>query len=413
VVQDLENERIAWWEWVVLSGQLREVNAAQTLIERLFPASERLREDSVAANVPPTSALSRVLPRALSTPSNPEALAPEDAYRTIKSAVLDQLMAKLALSSVNLTGTPLEVDLLRSDRRQELFLIVLKQFEDLLDELRFSGISRSQLFEKRSQMLRDLWQNSLTDFLGKYRTISPSVSTPAASEPFIEVVPQLLLDASVVETNILIGIPLFAELANHLLFHSDLMLDQQLYPVGSLEAFLQTEALLGNTVIQVANAVMQPLLNRFSTQDSIRRDFFDRRWLSTREIERFRNALSWKYRVQQWFVEPKDIFESQHRLMVFGETGIKYRAIYAPRDRELQALSGLPFLMTLALEARDAIAPPLQATVTFLGRGFVYLLTQVIGRSIGLVGRGVLQGVGYVRSEVRSRPAPSADQRQP
>jgi DNA-binding NarL/FixJ family response regulator len=428
VEQDLSSERISWWEWVVLSGQLREVNVAQLLVEQMFPSAGQSRGTSTEPNPSPKAALSQTwspgVVRGLGDRSSPE-MAPEESYRTIKSVVLDRLAARLTVSSINLTGTPLEVDLLRADRKQELFLIVLKQFEDLLDELRFSGVSRPQLFEKRSQMLRDLWQSALTDFLGKYRTITPNGPNPPnfsapgdsipTTAPFLEVVPALLLDAPVVEASILNHIPLFVELVDHLLSHTDLMLDQQVYPVGSLEAFLQTDALLGNGVIQIANAVVQPLVNRFSTDESIRHDFFDRRWLSTREIERFRNALSWKYRLQQWFVEPKDIFESQHRLMIFSETGIKYRAIYAPRDRELQSLSGLPFLITLALETRDAVTPPIQATVTFLGRGFIYLLTQVIGRSIGLVGQGILQGIGYARSEVRRPPhtqsAESADRR--
>ncbi len=404
--QDLASERIAWWQWVVLSGQLREVKAAQFLVERLFPVETWTAESPSAPQWPSIPALTPTLK------SNPDELASEQSYRVIKSAVLDQLTARLPAASVNLTGTPLEIDFLRTDKKQELCLIVLKRFEDLLDELRFSGVIKAQLFEKRGLMLRDLWQNALIDFLGKYRTIKSSPQSDSATGlAFVEVVPVLLLDIDAVEANMLRQIPLFAELVDHLIFHSELLLDQQVYPVGSMEAFLQTEALLANTVIQVANAVVQPLVNRFSADDSIRRDFFDRRWLSTREIERFRNALSWKYRVQQWFVAPKDIFESQHRLMVFSETGIKYRAIYAPRDQELRSLSGLPFIITLALEARDAVMPPIQATVTFLGRGFVYLLTQIIGRSIGLVGRGVLQGVGYVRSEVR-RP-PSADQWRP
>lgn len=411
VSQYLASDRISWWEWVVLTGQLREVNAARFLVEQLFPAAE---QNSPESALQPMVALTRSSWVMRTSGQSGDTLALEESYRSIKAAVFDQLTVKLTVASVNLTGTPIEVDLLRVDRKQELFLIVLKQFEDLLDELRFSNISRPQLSEKRSQMLRDLWESALTDFLGKYRTITPNfavtASTAAVTAPCIEVVSALLLDAPMVETSVLSRVPLFGALVEHLLFHTDLMLDQQVYPVGSLEAFLQTEALLSNMVIQVANAVVQPLVNQFSADESIRHDYFDRRWFSTREIERFRNALSWKYRVQQWFIEPKNIFESQHRLMIFSETGIKYRAIYAPRDHELQTLSGMPFIVTLALEARDAVAPPIQAIVTFLGRGFVYLLTQVIGRSIGLVGRGVLQGVGYVRSEVR-RPSQSADQR--
>ncbi|MBU6353317.1 MAG: DUF3685 domain-containing protein, partial [Cyanobacteria bacterium REEB498] len=51
-------------------------------------------------------------------------------------------------------------------------------------------------------------------------------------------------------------------------------------------------------------------------------------------------------------------------------------------------------LVTLALEARDALAPQLQAALRQLGDLVVVVLTQVIGRAIGLVGRGVMQGLG-------------------
>jgi hypothetical protein len=50
--------------------------------------------------------------------------------------------------------------------------------------------------------------------------------------------------------------------------------------------------------------------------------------------------------------------------------------------------------VTLSLEARDALAPQLQAGLRRLGDLVVVVLTQVIGRAIGLVGRGVLQGLG-------------------
>ena len=50
--------------------------------------------------------------------------------------------------------------------------------------------------------------------------------------------------------------------------------------------------------------------------------------------------------------------------------------------------------MALLLETRDALAPQLQALVRRLGDLAVVLLTQVLGRAIGLVGRGIAQGMG-------------------
>jgi Protein of unknown function (DUF3685) len=81
-------------------------------------------------------------------------------------------------------------------------------------------------------------------------------------------------------------------------------------------------------------------------------------------------------------------------LFVFNGRGIRKVSIYAPRAQELEQLSGVQQTMTLLLESRDAIAPRLRSVVAFVGRGVVYVLTQVIGRGIGLIGRGIVQGIG-------------------
>jgi hypothetical protein len=62
----------------------------------------------------------------------------------------------------------------------------------------------------------------------------------------------------------------------------------------------------------------------------------------------------------------------------------------------LAQLSGIPLGVTLILEFRDAISPRIQSLVGFLGTGIVFVLTQVVGRGLGLVGRGILQGIGSV-----------------
>ncbi|MCY7381758.1 MAG: DUF3685 domain-containing protein, partial [Microcoleus sp. CAN_BIN18] len=38
--------------------------------------------------------------------------------------------------------------------------------------------------------------------------------------------------------------------------------------------------------------------------------------------------------------------------------------------------------------------PRVRAVISLLGAAVVYVLTQVIGRGIGLVGRGIIQGIG-------------------
>ncbi|MEJ1936129.1 DUF3685 domain-containing protein, partial [Nostoc sp. NIES-2111] len=116
----------------------------------------------------------------------------------------------------------------------------------------------------------------------------------------------------------------------------------------------------------------------------------------TRELERFRNDLSWKYRLNNYVNEAKAIFESRYELLVFAPRGIAQISIYAPRNAELAQLSGVPLAVTLGLEFRDAIAPRLQSLLSIVGSGIVFVLTQIVGRGLGLIGRGILQGIGSV-----------------
>jgi hypothetical protein len=160
--------------------------------------------------------------------------------------------------------------------------------------------------------------------------------------------------------------------------------------------------LLDHLLIQLANGVIYPLLNLLGDVEPIKQNFYDRRLMSSREIARFRNNLSWRYRIEKYVGEPTAIFESQYRLFIFHGRGIKTAAIYAPRKSELEQLSGLQLAVTLTLEARDAIAPRVRSALSVVGSGVIYVLTEVVGRGIGLVGRGILKGLGNAWQEGRS-----------
>ena len=65
-----------------------------------------------------------------------------------------------------------------------------------------------------------------------------------------------------------------------------------------------------------------------------------------------------------------------------------------PRDQELSQLGWWQRQVALLLETRDALAPQLHALIQRVGDLMVVMLTQVIGRGIGLIGRGIAQGMG-------------------
>ncbi|MFN3925884.1 MAG: DUF3685 domain-containing protein [Pseudanabaenaceae cyanobacterium] len=359
----LPNKLPTWQRWI-MAGRARELRAARWLISQvLFPSASPVPMPVTLPPTPPPTAIDRSnISQVLTV--------------TIASKIREYHLT-------NLTHLAQEIDILRPEKRQELLLIALQTVENLLQELRQADLSlealSQQLTERQREILLDVWQAVCTQFIGKHYAIDGVI-----------VVEQLLAE----KTELNLEVPQFRELILHLLKGQPLMVDNSNAPLGSVSAMRHAELLLENLILTIANGVIQALLNNFAHAEGIKRQFYHQHLLATREIERFRNNLSWKYRRWQYFDHPCAIFESRYRLLCLTEMGIRYRDIYAPRTAELEHLQGIPYLVTLFLELQDAIAPRLQALAAWLGSGIVYILTNIIGRGIGLIGKGVLQGIG-------------------
>jgi CheY-like chemotaxis protein len=390
---ELENYQMSTLDRWVWGGRKRELAAARWLVRHLLPAREggesleerargregerRIREAERAGEL-----LTQTFDRSSSSLTT----------RRDWDSILESTRTQLHFSLDNLTKTPLEIDILREEKKRELLIPILGQVSKLLDELRSSEVQPEQLAQKLPAILQDLWEASTIEFFGKYYTV-------VVGDREYELVNVLLADAVIVYREILAKIPLVEELFSHFLFQTQLAIDNHTYDFGTPEAIQRSEVLLQNLIIQVGNGVIQPLLNHFADLEIIKQNFYHRRLISTREIAKFRNDLSWKYRLEKYVGEAEAIFESKYYLFVLSDLGIKKISIYAPRNQELERLTGIPFVVSLALEIRDAIAPRLKTTVFFAGKAIVYILTQVIGRGLGLIGRGILQGIGSAWQE--------------
>lgn len=371
------------------SGRRRELLVARWLVSQLLP-SERNNPSLLVSNHLPETITNNQ-----QQPTNNNKLTVNNKQITTNNLSTLQNVTFAQYSNIqNLTNIPLEIDIIQLDKRRDLLYIVRQKFEEMLEDLRLAQVTVEQLTQKRSRLLQDLWQVSLTDFFGKYYTL------PIGNQD-LEIVNILLEDAVLVQSAILDKIPLGIELLANRLFDAPLTIDNVAYSAGTPETIERGEILLQNLIVQVANAVIQPLLNRFADREAIKQTFYDRSLISSREIARFRNNLSWKYRRWELVDEPIAIFESRYDLLVLRDMGIKKISIYSPRRQELEQLRGIRLAVTIAYEFRDAIAPRLRGIVAWVGKGFVYVLTQVLGRGIGLIVRGIIQGVGSALQETR------------
>ncbi|MDR9402806.1 MAG: DUF3685 domain-containing protein [Halothece sp. Uz-M2-17] len=380
----LEKEELSNFDWLFWTGVRRELKTAQWIIKQLLPVevvvvSEETdeTEENTASEIE-TPPLLTCLPTSLS------------------ETLLQTTLGKIQLGIVNNTKYTLEIDILNPEKKRELFYLVVQEFQEILTQLDFVHLSLEDLPERRSLLLRELWQTCLTRWISKYVALS---EFPAAGS----IVEFVMREAPVVEAMRLNKLPDVTALLAYLLYQEPLKIDQVSYRPESPEAQARAEMLLHNLIITVANAVMQVILNQFGEQETVKNSLYADEYRSSREIARFRNELSWQYRQTYYFQEPKIIFESRQEFFVLRGNRIQTVSIYAPRKEELEQLEGIRLAVTIVLELRDAIAPRFRAVFGVVGQAVVYLLTQVIGRGIGLIGRGILQGIGKSVESKRDR----------
>ena len=388
VTEQLKIPGITLLNKAILAGQRRELLAARWVVNHLLtipkerqkpPPENQLLSLNIQSQ---DNIIKSDIPPSINIP-------PLVSSRQLQSELLTLCLNKLQFSLENLTNTPLEIDILRENKKRELLYIILRKFFSQVEEIHTFNFDKNQLFNLQNQISLDLWKFAITEFFGNYSRI-------ILDKQEINLVKFLLDKTTDLHTEIINKVPLLFELLSYLLLMTDLYIDNVSYPAGTKESQSQALLILENLLIHIANAVIQPLLNNLADEEGIKQNFYNWQMISTREIEKFRNNLSWKYQLHQYITEAQTIFESRYEFFVFSSRGITKISVYAPRNQELAQLSGIPLGITLILEFRDAISPRIQSLVGFLGTGIVFVLTQVIGKGLGLVGRGILQGIGSV-----------------
>jgi hypothetical protein len=312
------------------------------------------------------------------------------------SVVFEDTLAEIRLCPRNTTAIPFEIDFLRDSRKRELLYLVLDRIRKAIDEARFLDIDEEELNRRRTYLVYDVWEECTRDFLSIHFLGKTSLTKDAIDAMILE-------ERELIQEEILDNIPFLSDLLQDLVLETGLTIDRTPYRASAPETIERAKILLQNFIHQVASAVMVVVLNHFSESETAKRELFRSEYLSAREIARARNELSWRYRREKYWDEPKWIFESKYRLFYYRNGAIGSSYIYAPRQEELSALSGIRWWVSIALETRDALSPRLRAFFSVTGKGVVYFLVQVIGRGIGLVIRGVLQGVGNTWQEVKGK----------
>ena len=303
----------------------------------------------------------------------------------IWQALRERLGQAASVGPDNRSGELLAFDGLHPDRRRDLLLALLDQFELLRWRLQHQELGGEPLILAWNELQPELRRQALRRMAGSYVQLPsegkllPVADTLVGSGDFAVIDPELP-DPTAMLTTLLQARPLLVE--------------GRLLGPDEPQAVLYLEMLLANWLVRSAELISAEVLAACAEWPELRRYLLRPDLLATRNIERLRNQLNSQQRWNSWISRPVQLYESRRPLFRLEAGAIDIITLTEPRDRELRQLPWLQQLVTLALEARDALAPQVQSLIRGFGDLVVVVLTQVVGRAIGLVGRGIAQGMG-------------------
>ncbi len=352
-------------------------------------------------------------------------------------ALLAKISENIGIDLENNTGLLLEIDILKPERKIELIQRILQQLDKIYireKKLNSSETSQSQTGDRtkivkkgtkqknqlilsetssleNQNLLLEIWQEStkelLKEYLGEnlenYDTLDIGEESENEAESILNRI--IVEETANVQQEIFSKNLLFEEAFISLIKGTEtskFILDQKnKTEIEKISGDSAIEIVIQNSIVKIANAAMVVVLNNFVKIECIEKNLYKTSLLSSREMAKFRNRLSWRYRKEKYIEEPKDIFESQYRLYYFSNNKICTEWFYKPRHEELNRLRGIPWLTTIAIETRDSLAPILQAIVGFVGEAIFYFLKDVVGKGIGLIAQGIIQGIGNALQDNR------------
>lgn len=303
----------------------------------------------------------------------------------IWQAVRERLQAAAALAPANHSGQLLALDGLHPDRRRDLLMALLEQFEQLRRQLQLEPLQLENLLERWQLLQPELRQRALRQMAGSYVQLPLNGSLRPVADSLLQSSELRLEDSDQPDPRSMLVT---------LVQGRPLLVEGRLLAADDPQAVLYLELLLANWLVRNAELISAEVLEACSGWPELRRYLLRPDLLATRNLERLRNQLNAQQRWLDWFERPIQLYESRRALYRLGSQGIDCVQLTEPRDQELRRLGWPQQLVTLALEVRDALAPQVQSLVRSLGDLLVMLLTRVVGRAIGLVGRGIAQGMG-------------------
>ncbi len=360
----------------ILLGRRRELLTAKRLINWIWGPLEVLIESPIK-----NSANNKNLINKYSTDITIKNSSSNELWKVIYKRIKERLQDDL----INSTDELAALFSLNKSKRSNLLNTLLQEFSIIINKLD-SKYNREKGFEENLQSITpELRANTLRNFIDSYDRLQKNGVDVFISDFLVHNAELGLLDDE---------LPSIALIIDPILNNKPILIDGEYLAIEDPRSIIQLETFILNWIFRTAEIVSEEIISSCSEWPELRKYFLNKELFSTRELERQRNHINTNNQLQNLFKKPVRLYESKRLYYTVKNNKIEKIIILEPRDDELKKLDWAQRQIAFIIELRDALAPQVQAIIQYLGDLIVLILTKVVGRSIGLIGRGIAQGMG-------------------
>ena len=301
--------------------------------------------------------------------------------KTLTARIFSKILYKINFSNKKGNQQLLGIDLLKTEVQKELLCITTLKVEETYIKLLQTGEAKEIMQKKGRFLFLQCIKKSCEDFLTKQYGYKVNID--------LEV-----LKNSLYTKNLLKDIELIFQVPFYVLIDPQSPIFRLIYyPIYNFASESFIEALIDHMVLEISNCVVYFSIVKFSSVYAFRQTLYRSKFLSLRNFERFKNNLNWQLITKIYVQRPIDLYNNRYEILILRTNGICCRTIYANRSKEITELKNLPLLTIVVVEVSDFIVSRFDEAIFVLSKSVRFTLTSVLGQVIGLIWRGIIEGL--------------------
>ena len=303
--------------------------------------------------------------------------------KVMKPNIFAKVLYKTKFSKKKSNQVLLGIDLLKDNVKNDLLCITTLKVEELFNKLLQQAQSPTFNFssEKGKKLFLLLIKQTCETFLKQQYGYKVNVNLNALRY-------SLYTKKLLTDTEILFQVPFFV------LLNKKFPLFRLIYyPVYNQASEDFIEALIDNLILEISNCVIYYSIINFSQIYAFRQTLYKSKFLSLRNFERFKNNIIWQLRINNYIKRPLDLYNNRYAIFILRTSGIYNKTIYANRSREIASLKRIPLLTIIFVETQDFLTGRLDEAFYLISKSVRFTFTSVFGQIIGLVWRGIIEGL--------------------